>query len=87
MSVTGKTSDLQKLPRIVLEDQRSHFVLDRNISEILQPAIRRDRRPVGAEQHFVLQQRIGVLDENRWKVFRRPAGHVDIDIRLVGRDG
>src|SRR5437667_8565715 len=76
----------QNLPRVGLQYFRPDFLPDVELGEIRQPAVRRDHRPVRAEQHLVLQDRVDVAHENRRKVFWRPAGEVDIDVRLVGRD-
>ena len=70
---------------VLLEDQRAHLRLDVELVEVGEPAIRRDERIVGAEQHPVAQQRVGVLDQLRREVLRRPAGQVDVDLRLVHR--
>ena len=55
--------------------------------EVLEPAVRRDQRIVGAEQHLGLELRVRVLHQLRRKVFRRPARQVDVDVRLVQADG
>jgi len=57
-----------------------------SLSKSASPALRRDERVVGAEQHPVAKQRVRVLDELRWEVLRRPARQVDVDLRLVHGD-
>src|ERR1700729_93583 len=71
---------------VLLEHQRPHLVADRQLLEILQPAVGRDQREVRSEQHLVAQPRVRVLDEDLGKVLRRPAAQVDVDIRLVNGD-
>src|SRR6478609_10887447 len=44
----------QQLDRILLQDQRTHFRPDVDRLEILEPAVRRYDRIIGAEQHLVL---------------------------------
>src|SRR5438132_12262903 len=68
---------LEKPCRIVLQDQRPDFGLDRQLGELLHPALGRDHRVVGAEQDLLLQQRVGVLDQERRAVLRRPARAAD----------
>ena len=55
-------------------------------SKSSQPAVRGDHRVVRAEQHLPLQERVRVLDELGREVLRRPAGEVDVDLRLVHGD-
>ena len=50
-----------------------HLVLEGGLLEVREPAVGRDHREVGAEEHFRLQLGVRVLDELRWEV-RRPAG-------------
>src|SRR5262245_52048363 len=76
----------QQLRRILLEDQRAHLGSDVDLLEVRHPAVGRERRIVGAEQHLLAQQRVGVMHQNRREVFRRPAGEVDVDVGLVLTD-
>src|SRR3954447_15273774 len=48
---------------VVLEDLGPHRILDVELLEVGQPAVRLDHREVGAEEDLVLQQRVGVLDQ------------------------
>jgi hypothetical protein len=41
---------------------------------------------VGPEQDFLLLHRVAVLDQDLREVLRRPAGEIDVDIRLVVGD-
>ena len=54
--------------------------------EVAQPAVRGDQREVRAEQHLVLELGVRVADQVLREVLRRPAGEVDVDVRLVDRD-
>ena len=74
-------------PSVLLKDQRPHLILEGRGFEIRKPPVGRDCQPIGAEQHLPLQNRIGVADEDIGKVFRRPAGHVLVNIGLVLADG
>src|SRR3954453_7131822 len=72
--------------RVLLEDQWPHLVLERRLLEVGEPALRRDQRVVGAEEHAVAQLRVRVAHELLREVLRRPAGEVDVDLLLVQRD-
>src|SRR6185312_6768321 len=76
----------QNPPRVGLQYLGPDFLADVEFGKIRQPAVRRDDRPVRAEQHLVLQNRIDVAHQDRRIICRRPAREVDIDVRLVGRD-
>src|SRR5204863_7112433 len=54
--------------RVVLQNQRTNLVSNRDLFEVGQPAIRRDQGIVRAEEHLVLQQRVRILDQRRRKV-------------------
>ena len=71
---------------VLLEHQRPHLVVDLELLEVAQPAVRRDHRVVRAEQDLVLEQRVRVLDQLGREVLRRPARQVDVDLRLVHGD-
>ena len=71
---------------VVLEDLGPDLGLDVELVEVGQPAVRGDDRVVRAEQDLVLQQGVRVPDELRREVLRRPAGQVDVDVRLVRGD-
>ena len=71
---------------ILLQDQRSHLVPEVRTREVLEPAVRRDQRVIGAEEDPVAQQRVRVVHELGRKVLRRPTGEVDEDLLLVERD-
>jgi hypothetical protein len=45
--------------------------------EVLQPALRRDKRVVGAEQEAVLQARCGLVQQQFRNVTGRPDGQID----------
>src|SRR5581483_7662282 len=87
-AISGWSSalDAEQFPRVRLQHFRPDFLADVELGEIGKPAVRRDHRPIGAEQHLVLQDRVDIAHQDRWKIFRRPAGEVDIDIRFVGCD-
>src|SRR5215471_9838243 len=85
-SAAGGWQQAQQPRRVLLEDLRSYLVLDRQLGEVGEPAIRGEQREVRPEQDLVLQQGVGVLDELRREVLRRPARQVDVDLRLVGGD-
>ena len=70
----------------LLQDQLQYLILEGRGFEICDPPVERDCRPVGAVMHLPLQDRIGVVDEGVRKAFRRPAGCVAMDIRLVPAD-
>src|ERR1700691_1239373 len=53
---------------IFLENKRLYVRLDIERVEIPQPPVRRDDRPVGTEQHFVLEQSVRVSDQDWWKI-------------------
>src|SRR5438067_12812 len=76
---------LKKPRRILLQDQRPHLGLDRQLVELLHPTLGRDHGVVRAEQDLLLQQRVGILDQERWEILRRPPGEIDVDLRLVRR--
>ena len=60
-----------------------HLGLERRVLEVLDPAVRRDQRKVGTEQHLVLELAVGVAHQLFGKVLRRPAGQIDVDVGLV----
>src|SRR5919198_19046 len=76
----------QETGGVLLEDQWPDLVAETGLLEIGQPAVGGDHGVVGAEQYLVLEQRVGVLDQLRREVIRRPAGQVDVHLRLVQRD-
>ena len=68
-SEVGPLAQSEKPHRVFLQDERPHLRLDVEALEVGEPAIRRDDRVVGAEQHPLAQQRVRILDEVRWEVF------------------
>src|SRR4051794_30768545 len=72
---------------VPLHDQRLDLVADLQLLEVLQPPLRPEQRVVRAEQHFVLQQRVGRTHQLWREVLRRPAGEVDVGVGLVLGDG
>jgi len=48
-------SEPEQPDRVLFENERPHFVFDRDLFEIGQPAVGRQQRIVRAEQHLVLQ--------------------------------
>src|SRR4051812_13490798 len=84
--VLDAASDTQKLARVGLQYFRPDLVANIELGKIRQPAVRRDHRPVRAEQHLVLQDGVDVAHQDRREIFRRPAGEIDVDVRFVGRD-
>ena len=73
--------------RVLFQNQRPHVILDTDLLEIRQPAIRRQQRVVRPEQHLCFEQRVGVLNQRRREILRRPAGEIDVHLRLVQADG
>src|SRR5918912_762868 len=45
--------------------------------------VRRDERKIRSEQHLASEQTVGVPHQLRREVPGRPAGQVDVDVRLV----
>ena len=80
-------SQPEQPPGVLLHDQRPDLVADRDLLEVGHPPVRRQQRVVGPEQHLVLQQRVRVLNQVRREILRRPAGQIDVDLRLVQADG
>src|SRR5207302_776665 len=80
-------SNAQLARRALLQNQRPDLVLDRKLCEVGEPAIRTDQREVRAEQHLLLEQRVRVADQDLREVLRRPAREVDVNVRLVDRNG
>jgi hypothetical protein len=60
-----------------------HLGLEAGDLEVLHPALGRDQRVVAAEQHAVLQQRVGVLHQLLREVLRAPAREIDPHVGLV----
>ena len=58
-----------------------------SVVEVAAPAVHLDVRVVGAEQHLGAQLPVGGANQLRREVLRRPAGQVDVDVRLVRGDG
>jgi hypothetical protein len=81
--MTFGNSNPKQPDRVFFEDQGAHFIFDSNFLEIGQPSIRCDQGEIGPEQHLLFQERIRILNQHRRKVFRRPAGEVDIHLRLM----
>src|SRR3972149_488277 len=54
--------EFQEAPGVLQEDLPAHLGLEGQLLELLQPAVRREHGEVGAEEHLVLQQGVGVLD-------------------------
>src|SRR6266702_1599246 len=79
-------AETQKPGRVLLHDQRAHLGLDVQLLEIPDPPVGGEGREIRAEEHLVAQQAVGVLHQQGREVLRRPAGQVDVDARLVGRD-
>jgi len=52
-------------------------------AKILDPALRREHREVGAEKHLVLELGICVLHQLRWEIRRRPTGQIDEHVGFV----
>lgn len=73
----------QEFAGVLLQDQWAHFGANGDVREIGEPAIRGEQGIVATEEHFVLEQGIGVLDKLGREVFGGPAGEVDIDLRFV----
>jgi hypothetical protein len=83
----GRGGELQCGDRVLLEDLRTHCVVDRQTVEVAQPAFRGDQGEVAAEEDLVRQHAVDVLQQLRLEVLGRPAGQVDVDVRLVQGDG
>ena len=73
----------QQARRVALDDVRAQLIFDGDLVKVRQPALRRDHRPVGAEQNLLAQDRIAVPDKDVGELFRRPAAEIDIDVGLV----
>src|SRR5690606_12761753 len=73
----------QGLDRVLLEDQVVNLGPEVGRLEVLEPAIRRDERKVGAEQHLVLELAVRIAHELFREILRRPAGEIDVNVRLV----
>src|ERR1700761_466884 len=67
---------------IFLQDKRSYVRLDVEGVEVPQPPVGSDDRPIGPEQHFMLQQTVGVSHQDRREIFRRPARQIDVHVWL-----
>mgnify|MGYP007112969177 CR=1 FL=1 len=74
---------IENLLGVFEENLFFHGRFHRDRFKIGQPAFRGQVGMVGPEQAFVLQKRIGVLHQRGGKIFRRPAGKVQIYISLV----
>src|SRR6516225_4468898 len=85
-SGAGGGQEAEQARRVLLEDLRSYLVLDRQLGEVGQPAVRGEQREVRPEQDLVLQQGVGVLHELGREVLRRPARQVDVHAGLVRGD-
>src|SRR5256885_11150104 len=70
--VLDAASDTQKLTRVGLQYFRPDLVADIELGKIRQPAVRRDHRPVRAEQHLVLQDGVDVAHQDRRGIIWRP---------------
>src|SRR6204780_5003341 len=79
----GLSRELEKAGRVLFKNERAHLVLDLDLVEVGQPALRTDHWPVGTEKHLLLEKRVAVLEENLRKILWRPARQVDVDVRLV----
>src|SRR6185436_15081627 len=80
------SAELEQVDRVALENQRSNLVANVDLREVGEPPLRGDQRIVRTEQHFSFQLSVRVLHELRWEILRRPAGEVDVDLRLVQGD-
>src|SRR6516225_5467213 len=85
--LTLRFGQAQQLDSIVLQNQRSDFVANRNVLEIGEPAIRGNERIIRTKQDFVLQARVCVLNERGRKVLWRPTRKVDVHVGLVQTNG
>src|SRR5262245_2138224 len=80
-------SKLKKLLRVLQNNLPPNFLFYLQGFEVLEPTLGLKHGIVGAEQHFVLKKAVGVLDQHRPEVFRRPPRKIDIDVGLVHRYG
>src|SRR5690349_25099794 len=66
MRVEASRESLRKSeqPRgVLLEHERADLVADRDLLEVVEPAVGRDQREVRAEEHLVLEPAVRVLDQ------------------------
>src|SRR5690242_18560553 len=82
----ARVSETEQPDGVVLEHQGTDLVLDRELLEVAQPAVGGDQRVVRAEEHLVLERPVRVADQVLREVLGRPAGEVDVDVRLVDGD-
>src|SRR4030095_1084569 len=55
----GLAVEPQEANGVLLQDQRPHLVLDRQLLEVGEPAVRCQQRVVGAEHDLLLEQGVG----------------------------
>src|ERR1700760_506786 len=82
----GDALDPEQPARVGLQHLWPDLIADLELGEIGKPPVRRDHGPIRAEQHLILQNRIDVAHQDRREIFWRPAGEIDVDVRLVGCD-
>jgi hypothetical protein len=82
-AVAALTAKAEGADRVLLQDQRPDLRLERGLLEIGDPAVRADEREIRAEQHFLAQLAVGVLDDLRREIFGHPAAEVDVDVRFM----
>ena len=79
--------EAKELPGIFQKDLLFYFGPHLNLFKISQPPPRGHVGMIRAEKAFVLQESVGILDKGRGKIFRGPAGKVDVDIGLMHGHG
>src|SRR5213079_301521 len=70
---TSRLGQAQQACRVLLEDLGADLVLDLELREVREPAVRGQDRVVRAEEDLVLEERVRVLDQLGREVLRGPA--------------
>src|SRR5205823_13483467 len=84
-ATSAPESEAEDALGVAVEDLLHHFVLVAELPPLPQDPLVRHARIVAAEHDLVLQAAAHVDLEVAGKVFRRPAGHLPVDVALVQR--
>src|SRR5712692_5858652 len=86
-SPRGRGRQTEQRARIAHEDLLADLRIELEPIALLDPALRREHRPVGPEQHAILQDGPRVLHQLWWEVPGRPAREVDVHVAFVAGHG